>query len=137
MQVKTFKQVEQIIEVELPMYVEYGGEFAKIISENETVGVLKNATSLRTWLISESFIKNGTPITADVFNNAFQKALSKFNAISKDLSPYDNWQKEKYGNVLSVAGSPLPENEEEEMMMMSQREQDHYVSIHENLNDQQ
>ncbi len=132
MKITIKKEVEEIIEVEFPIYVKHGCYLAKVVSVNEVIAVYRD--ELKTFIIGEHFVAEGYPIERSVFTNAFQSALSKFNQLLKEenLSLYHNWQKEKYGNILSPNGSALPKNTQEEEMMLheiSTREEAHIYHL--------
>lgn len=82
-------EVEETIEIELPLYLEYGG-IVKVVSIDDSICVNyedSHTEGIQRWRknkpMAEYFIKNarknGRKIDKAAFDNAYQTALSKLN----------------------------------------------------------
>ena len=126
------KEIEEQIDVELPLYVKGGADTFYRVNENQYSKVtIYEGTKLTQYAIESltgfdipPYLFGYEKVPEATFNNVYQKALTHLN---KELTPYENWQEKRYGDILSINGNALPANEDEEELMYRSAMEDNHI----------
>ena len=90
MKITIKKQIDEEIDIELPAYYEFANCITKVIEPEFHIDVREDGTSIQinNFSVAQCVLREGRNSTKEIFNNAFQKALNKFNGI--DLEKPEN-----------------------------------------------